>query len=245
MITIHHLLVSQSERVIWLMEELGLPYELKTYPRDPATRMAPPALLDVHPLGQAPVIEDGDVVLAESLAIAIYILELYGDGPLRIAPGEPGYPDYLYWLCYSIGGLMPQAMQHMAAAGAGDDDSPRAAVMRERKQRHLGMIAARLETNDWLAGDTFTAADIMCHFPFGTCRGSRRSTSPAIRRSAGGSTGSARVQPTSGRPRPRDTKPTRRRAAARSDSFENGTASWKHVNLEPRGSRCRPSGWAA
>jgi glutathione S-transferase len=122
----------------------------------------------VHPLGQAPVIEDGDVVLAESLAITLYILELYGDGRLRIAPGEGEYANYLCWLTYAIGGLMPKAMQHMAAARMGEDHSPRGAIMRERKLRHLRMIDDRLRANDWLAGDEFTAADIMCHFPFGT-----------------------------------------------------------------------------
>lgn len=168
MITIHHLLISQSERIIWLMEELGLPYELKIYPRDPVTRMAHPAFVELHPVGQAPVIQDGDIVLAESLAITTYILELYGDGRLRIKPGEPGYADYLYWTNYAIGGLMPQAMQYMASTLIGSDTGPYAEMMRVRRRRHLGMIDARLAANEWLAGDTFTAADIMCHFPFGT-----------------------------------------------------------------------------
>jgi glutathione S-transferase len=167
MITIHHLLVSQSERVIWLMEELGLPYELKSYPRQP-NYMAAPEFLALHPIGQAPVIEDGDVVLAESLAITIYILELYGKGALRIVPGEPGYADYIYWLTYSVGGLMPQAMQYMAALRTGTEDGPYGDMMRERRHRHLNMINQRLAVNDWLAGEKFTAAEIMCQFPFGT-----------------------------------------------------------------------------
>jgi len=168
LIKLHHLLDSQSERIIWLMEELGLPYALQSYPRDPVMKIAPAELLAVHPLGQAPVIEDGDVTLAESLAITIYILELYGEGRLRIGKDQPGYAAYLYWLTYSIGGLMPQALQHMANARTGGaEEGPRAAMMRERKHRHLGMVDARLTTNDWLAGGAFTAADIMCHFPFG------------------------------------------------------------------------------
>jgi glutathione S-transferase len=142
MITIHHLLVSQSERVIWLMEELGLPYELKSYPRQP-NYMAAPEFLALHPIGQAPVIEDGDVVLAESLAITIYILELYGKGALRIVPGEPGYADYIYWLTYSVGGLMPQAMQYMAALRTGTEDGPYGDMMRERRHRHLRKIHRR------------------------------------------------------------------------------------------------------
>lgn len=168
MITIHHLLDSQSERTIWLMEELGLPYVLKTYRRE-ANNMAPPAFRELHPIGAAPVIQDGDVTLAESLAITTYILELYGDGQLRIKPGETGYADYLYWLAYSVASLMPQAITNITTARmGGDDGSPRAAMIRERRHRHLRMIDARLATNDWLAGRLFTAADIMCHFPFGT-----------------------------------------------------------------------------
>lgn len=169
MITIHHLLVSQSERIIWLMEELGLPYDLKSYPRNSQTRLAPPEFLALHPLGGAPIIQDGDVTLAESLAISTYILDLYGNGKLRIAPGQPGYADFTYWYHYSNGGLMPQAMNHIfAAMGGGSGDSPRGRMMRERTERHLGMINARLADNDWLAGSQFTAADILCHFPFGT-----------------------------------------------------------------------------
>jgi glutathione S-transferase len=166
MIKIHHLLVSQSERVIWLMEELGLPYELQSYPRQP-NYMAAPEFLALNPVGQAPVIEDGDVVLAESLAIVTYILELYGQGRLRIAPGEKGYADYVYWMAYSIGGLAPQAMQYMTALRMGTESGPFADMARERRGRHLGMIDKRLAGNEWLAGDKFTGAEIMCHFPFG------------------------------------------------------------------------------
>jgi glutathione S-transferase len=168
MIVIHHLLVSQSERIIWLMEELGLPYDLRSYPREP-TMAAPPIFRALHPLGQAPVIEDGDVVLAETLAIMTYILELYGHGRLRVVAGASGFADYVYWFHYSIGGLMPRAMQHMGAARTqAADEDPRAAAQRERFRWHLAMIDARVARHEWLAGDVFTAADIACHFPFGT-----------------------------------------------------------------------------
>lgn len=150
------------------MEELGLPYELKSYPREP-TMMAPAIFRQLHPVGQAPVIQDGAVVMAESLAIMTYILELYGDGRLRIKADEPGYSDYLYWFHYSVGGLMPRAMQHMAAARTADGaEDLRAAAFRERFAWHLAMVDARVAANEWLAGDFFTAADIACHFPFGT-----------------------------------------------------------------------------
>src|SRR5271155_5795599 len=144
MITIHHLLVSQSERVIWLMEELGLPYDLKSYPRE-NSGLAPPIFRELHPLGSAPVIQDGEVTMAESLAIFTYILDLYGDGKLRIAPGKPGYADFTYWFHYANAGLMPQMMQHMfslmAPSAEGD---PRAEIMRERFGRHLRMLDSRL-----------------------------------------------------------------------------------------------------
>lgn len=168
MITVHHLLVSQSERVIWLMEELGLQYELKSYPRDPNTMLAHPIFAQLHPIGQAPVIQDGDVTMAESLAIFTYILDLYGEGKLRIAPGQPGYADFVYWYHYSNGGLMPAAMAPMMMMFTGVTEGPGLDGMKARFARHLGMVNDRLGNNEWLAGSQFTAADILCHFPFGT-----------------------------------------------------------------------------
>lgn len=169
MITIHHLLVSQSERVIWLMEELGLEYELKSYPRNPQTRLADPVFLQLHPLGAAPVIQDGDVTMAESSAIFSYILDLYGDGKMRIAPRQPGYADFVYWFQYANAGLMPQAMQMMMLSRLLADKGPGAsAMMQERYGRHLGMINDRLANNTYIAGENFTAADILLQFPFGT-----------------------------------------------------------------------------
>ncbi|HSB96722.1 MAG TPA: glutathione S-transferase family protein [Spongiibacteraceae bacterium] len=167
MITVHHLLVSQSERVIWLLEELGLRYELKSYPRT-AQGLADPVFLQLHPLGNAPVIQDGDVTMAESSAIFTYILDLYGNGKLSIAPGQPGYADFTYWFNYPNAGLMPQAMHHLFDTMAGDNSSMRATMMRDRLTRHLGMIDDRLAKVPYLAGADFTAADILAHFPFGT-----------------------------------------------------------------------------
>jgi glutathione S-transferase len=171
MITIHHLLVSQSERPIWLMEELGLPYELKSYPRQ-STGLADPIFSKLHLLGGAPVIEDeGGVVMAESLAIFRYILDLYGTGKLAIAPGKPGYADFTYWFHYSNGGLMPMVLQSSFAKRlGGDPNSPAMQMLNERLGRHLGMIDKRLSATAYLAGAEFTAADILCHFPFGTLK---------------------------------------------------------------------------
>jgi glutathione S-transferase len=171
MITVHHLLVSQSERVIWLMEELGLPYDLKSYPRQ-SSGMADPIFPKLHPIGAAPVIQDGDVTMGESLAIFRYILDLYGNGKLMIAPGKPGYADFVYWFHYSNGGLMPMILQVFFGPRFGAaPDSPMMKVTMDRLGRHLTMIDNRLATNSYLAGTEFTAADIMCHFPFGTMKG--------------------------------------------------------------------------
>lgn len=170
MITIHHLNTSQSERIIWLMEELALPYAIERYARDPVTRLAPPTLRDVHPLGSAPVIRDGDVTLAESSAIVEYVLDRYGQGALRPEVEDARYPAYLYWFHYANGGLMQLAGIMMVLTAAGGVESPVGAMMRARVDRHLDMIDAHFTDNAFCAGDAFTAADIMLHFGFGTMR---------------------------------------------------------------------------
>jgi glutathione S-transferase len=149
------------------MEELGLPYELKSYPRDPQTMRAHPVFAELNPVGQAPVIQDGDVTMAESGAILTYILEKYGDGKLRIAPGAPNYADYVYWFHYANGSFAPLAIQNLASIRMPDGDAQRAAMTRAYFGRHLAFIDRRLADNDYLAGPAFTAADIMPHFWFG------------------------------------------------------------------------------
>jgi glutathione S-transferase len=118
MLTVHHLGVSQSERIVWLCEELELPYELKLYKRS-ELGAAPPEYKALHPLGAAPVIGDGDVLLAESGAVMEYILGRYGEGRLVIRPEQPGYADYLYWLHFANGSMMPAEMVNLAPAGSG------------------------------------------------------------------------------------------------------------------------------
>ena len=107
MITVHHLNNSRSQRVLWLLEELGLTYEIKRYERDPKTMLAPASLHEVHPLGKSPVITDGDLTLAESGAIIEYLVDRYGNGRLRPAIGTPEYLRYTYWLHYAEGSAMP------------------------------------------------------------------------------------------------------------------------------------------
>lgn len=172
MLTVHHLNVSQSERVVWLLEELELPYELKVYERDPATQFASEELRSIHPIGSAPVLCDGEIVLAESGAILEYVLARYGDGRLTVPITAPQYPDYLYWFHYANASLMNQmSLNWIATMAAGaESGSPLLPMLQERRDRHLQWVETRLSQVPYFAGDEFTAADIMMHFPFGTMK---------------------------------------------------------------------------
>jgi glutathione S-transferase len=168
-LTVHHLGVSQSERIVWLCEELAIPYELKVYDRDPVTRLAPPEYKTLHPLGTAPVITDGDLALAESGAIIEYIIGKYGGGRLTVGPEAPNYADYLFWLHFANGSMMPRQMGVMGARPEGEE-SPRARWMRERAEKTWEMVEQRLGEAPYFAGDKFTAADIIMGFPLTTMR---------------------------------------------------------------------------
>ena len=172
MLTVHHLNVSQSERIIWLLEELELLYELRVYQRDPVTQFAPGELRLVHPLGSAPVLCDGEITIAESGAIIEYVLARYGNGRLAIPVTSSQYPDYLYWFHYANGTLMMQIGMNWIAAMAAEpgSSSPLRSSLRERLDRHLQMVEDYLSRATYFAGDEFTAADIMMHFPFGTMK---------------------------------------------------------------------------
>lgn len=171
MLTIHHLGVSQSERIVWLCEELGIPYELKRYERRADNRLAPPDYKALHPLGAAPVITDGELVLAESGAVVEYLMQTYGGGRLAVAPGRPGYADYLYWFHFANGSLMP-ALGRVMLMGRAElaPDNPVLGFARDRMGLALGMVEARLGAVPYLAGADFTAADIMSAFAFTTMR---------------------------------------------------------------------------
>lgn len=169
MLTVHHLGKSQSERIVWLCEELGIDYELKLYARAPV--MAPDDYRALHPIGSAPVITDGDVTLAESGAVVEYILVKYGNGRLRIAQDDPAWPDYLYWFHFANGTLQPAFMRLMIS-GRFDppEDHPALKLGQQRMQRILAMMDARLAQVPYLAGDELTAADIMAVFSLTTMR---------------------------------------------------------------------------
>ncbi|MCJ1451139.1 hypothetical protein MMC28_001474 [Mycoblastus sanguinarius] len=157
---VHHLGLSQSERIVWLCEELALDYELKTYKRSPL--LAPPELKKLHPEETAPIIQDGDITLAESGAIVEYILTNYGKGRLALGPSDPNYTDYLYWLHFANGTLQLAMSRNMFLRMAKlPADNPILAAAAGRREHAVKMLDARLKDNEWLAGKEFTAADIM------------------------------------------------------------------------------------
>lgn len=149
MLTVHHLRRSQSERIVWLCEELRLDYVLKCYARDPATMLAPPEYRALHPIGTAPVITDGDIALAESGAIVDYIIARYGNGRLALPPDHPDFADYLFWFHYANGTLQLQMMRNFTLRRAGVvDDNPVRRLAADRLERNLKFVDARLGVAD-------------------------------------------------------------------------------------------------
>ena len=165
MITIHHLGISQSDRVVWLMEELGLPYKLKWYKRK-ADRLAPDDFLALHPAATAPIIEDGDRVLPESGAIVEYICHRYGGGRFTVRPEQPNYADYLYWMHFNnnILGLF-FAKAALRAQAHGPDADRISGMIGRRERGYYRHLEERLGTSPYLAGLEFTCADVMVMFP--------------------------------------------------------------------------------
>ena len=171
MLTVHHLSKSQSERIVWLCEELGIPYELKVYDRHPVTRLAQADYKALHPIGSAPVITDGDLVLAESGAIVEYIAAKYGKGRLMLAADHPDFAQFLYWFHFANGTLQPATGRNMILGRLNlPGDNPLLLAMKGRLDLALGLIEARLGKVDYLAGKEFTTADIMSVFSLTTMR---------------------------------------------------------------------------
>ncbi len=171
MLTAHHLGRSQSERIIWLCEELEAPYALKRYERDPATILAPPEYKALHPMGAAPVITDGALVLAESGAIAEYIMAKHGGGRLAPGPDHPDFAQYLYWFHFANGSLQPVMGRNMVLRRLGlPPGNPVLLAMQDRLHRAFDVVEARLGEADHFAGCEFTAADIMAVFSLTTMR---------------------------------------------------------------------------
>jgi glutathione S-transferase len=181
MIVVHHLEDSRSQRILWLLEELGLDYEVKRYARDPKTKLAPPELLAVHPLGKSPVITDGGHTIAETGAIVEYLLERYGDGRLIPPPGTDEKIRFVYWLHFAEGSAMPPLVMKLVfqvlptsvpfwmrpiarLIGGGAQER----FLDPNLARQVALMEAELGRDGWFAGAQFTAADIMMSFPVET-----------------------------------------------------------------------------
>lgn len=179
MLTVHHLENSRSQRILWLLEELGVDYQIKRYARDKTTNLAPPELKAVHPLGKSPVITDGDVTVAESGLIVEYLIEKYGKGRLAPAVGTPEHLQYRYWLHYAEGTIMPLLLISLILNRIETAPLPFflkpvakkiAAKARDgyagpNIKLNLDYLEGILSKSPWLCGDAMTGADIMLSFP--------------------------------------------------------------------------------
>ena len=171
MLIVHHLGLSQSDRIVWLCEELGLPYELRRYDRDPHTKAAPPEYKELHPFGTAPVIQDGDLTLAESGAIIEYLCRVHADGRLLLGPDHPEYANFLFWFHFANGSVLPAVMMEMAAVWLGvEPDAAKAHPAGSRTDKSFAMAEQRLGETAFFAGDELSAADIMMLFTLTTMR---------------------------------------------------------------------------
>ena len=164
MIVVHHLNDSRSQRILWLLEELGLPYEIKPYQRDAQTRLAPPELKKVHPLGKSPVITDGNRTIIESGAIIDYVIRRHGKGRLQPAPETPEYDEYVQWMHYAEGSAMLPLMLNLYTTRLGDAAAPLKPRIDGEIANHLAYIDSALKGRQFLLGDTLTGADIQMRF---------------------------------------------------------------------------------
>ncbi|OLL31808.1 glutathione S-transferase [Burkholderia sp. SRS-W-2-2016] len=196
MLTVHHLNNSRSQRVLWLLEELGIPYEIKRYERDPKTMLAPPELRAVHPLGKSPVITDDGQTIAESGAIVEYLIDKYGAGRFAPPPGTPERLRYTYWLHYAEGSAMPPLLLKLVAQRIAGAPMPffakpiarkiaatlQASFVDPQLRLHLGYIDKELGKTGWFAGNDFSAADVQMSFPLeaASARGGVAEKLPAI-----------------------------------------------------------------
>lgn len=179
MIIVHHLNNSRSQRVLWLLEELEVPYDIKHYQRDPKTMLAPAALRAVHPLGKSPVISDGAATLAESGAILEYLVERYGQGRFSPPAGTPAHLRYRYWMHYAEGSAMPPLLLKLVfdqiekarmpffakPIARGISANVKKAFIAPQLRQHLDYLEGELGKHPWFAGDAFSGADVQMSFP--------------------------------------------------------------------------------
>lgn len=164
MITVHHLNNSRSQRILWLLEELGLKYELVTHQRDATTNLAPPELLDIHPLGKSPVVVDGDEVIIESGAIIEHITRVHGKGKLAPEMGTPAFTKYIQLLHYAEGSVMLPLMLRMYTGRLGEAAAPLQDRINSESDNHLGYLDGLLEGQEFFLGKDLSAADIQLSF---------------------------------------------------------------------------------
>lgn len=164
MITVHHLNESRSQRILWLLEELGADYEIKAYTRDATTRLAPDELRAVHPLGKSPVITDGEATVHESGAIIDYLIRRHGAGRMQPPAGAPEYEDYLQWLHYAEGSAMLPLMLQMYVMRLGDAGGPLHGRIASEIDNHMSYLDQALAGRDYLMGQALTGADIQMSF---------------------------------------------------------------------------------
>lgn len=179
MVVVHHLNNSRSQRVLWLLEELGVPYEVKRYERDAKTMLAPPSLIAIHPLGKSPVIVDGGITVAESGAIIEYLVDKYGGGRLVPPAGTAQRQRYTYWLHYAEGSAMSPLLLKLVFDRVAVNPAPwpvsaiarriattvTNAFIAPNLKRHFDYMEAELGLHSWFAGEQFTAADVQMSFP--------------------------------------------------------------------------------
>lgn len=179
MITVHHLQNSRSQRILWMLEELGVDYTVKRYERDAETQLAPQELLDIHPLGKSPVIEDGDARVAESGAIIEYLGGRYGQGSMVPEDGTAARREYIYWLHYAEGSLMTPLLLRLVferikatkmpffarPIARGISDKVMSSFVTPNITRHMQFVDDHLAKNEWFAGNALTGADVQMSFP--------------------------------------------------------------------------------
>jgi glutathione S-transferase len=196
MIIVHHLNNSRSQRVLWLLEELGVPYEVRRYERDRVTMLAPPELKAIHALGKSPVIADGGTVVAETGAIIEYLVDRYGNGRLIPAAGSPEKLRYTYWLHYAEGSLMTPLLLRLVFSRLASAPMPffarpiarriaakvRSSFIDPQLRLHFDFVESELGRSTWFAGEMFTAADVQLSFPIeaAAARGTVDSTRPRL-----------------------------------------------------------------
>ena len=164
MITVHHLNDSRSQRVLWLLEELAVPYEIKHYQRNAQTRLAPPELIAVHPLGKSPVITDDGVTVFESGAIIDYLIRHHGNGSLQPATHTNNFEVYQQWMHYAEGSAMLPLLLKLYVSRLGEAGAPLSPRIEGEIANHLGFVNKSLQGKEWLVGNAITGADIQMSF---------------------------------------------------------------------------------